>query len=69
MTHDEIVIRVQRIATKMSDYEWKAAQRLTGYLLKELQETPADIIWDEERINMIGRNGNTGEHYDNSNDG
>lgn len=44
--------------------EWK---RLGIFSIKEMQEFLArqgELPFDEERIDIVGSNGNTGEHYE-----
>ena len=35
--------------------------------VKECAWTGCQLNWDEDRVDTIGQNGNTGEHYENSN--
>jgi hypothetical protein len=64
MQREEIAKEIWRILHVMDGYEWNSAKVELTKLYERITETPADIQWDEERINIIGRNGNTGEHYE-----
>jgi hypothetical protein len=36
-------------------------------LTKECAWTGCQLNWDEDRVDIVGQNGNDGEHYENSN--